>query len=159
MKKFLLLFALLTCCINSFSQSEESLRDYFERNASTLDPIEGIYDVESYGDYITPFVHQKYPKSNSTFYIMKDGNKYKVYVKAGDTFGESGIKIEPIAGNAYRFYFETSYTRIYLENRNHFEANIELDNESGKAFTGNDRLARSVRIILKNDAIKTFPNN
>lgn len=159
MKRIILLFALLTCCINIFSQSEESLRDYFARNASSLDPIEGIYDVESSGDYITPFVHQKYPKSNSVFYIVKDGNQYKVYVKSDGDFGESYIKIESIAGNAYRFYFHTSSTRIYLENRNHFEATIELDNESGKLFIGSNRLAKSVRIILKNDAIKTFPNN
>ena len=159
MRKLLLLFVSLTFCINSFSQSEESLRDYFARNAGSLDPIEGIYDVESSGDYITPFVHQKYPKSNSVFYVIKDGNKYKVYVNAGGDIGESNIKIEPIAGNAYRFYFHTSSTRIYLENRNHFEATIELDNESGKLFTDNDRLAKSVRIILKNDAIKIFPHN
>ncbi len=159
MRKLLLLFALLTCCINSFSQSEESLRDYFTRNAGSLDPIEGIYDVESSGDYITPFVHHKYPKSNSVFYIVKNGNQYKVYVNADGDFGESNIKIEPIAGNAYRFYFHTSSTRIYLENRNHFEATIELDNESGKVFTDNNRLAKSVRIILKNDAIKTYPRN
>ncbi len=159
MKKVLLLFALLAFCINSYSQSEESLRDYFERNVSSLDPIEGIYDVEASGDYITPFVHQKYPNSNFSLYIIKNASLYDVYVKVDGGLEESYLKIEHIAGNAYRFSFHTSHTRIYLENRNHFVATLELDNESAKLFTDSDRLAKSIRIIIKNDAIKTYPCN
>lgn len=159
MKKLLLFFALFTCCINCFSQSEEYLRDYFEKNAGSLDQIEGIYDVETTGDYITPFVHYKYPKDNFTFYIVKNGSEYDVYGKGEAPLVKCNMKIIPIAGNAYRFKYHTSYARMYLENRNHFVATIELDYETAKRFTENSRLAESVRIILKYDAIKTYPNN
>lgn len=158
MKKFLLLFVLVSCCISCYSQDEQRLKKYFEEQASLLDPIEGIYEVEFSGDYVTPFGHWKYPKSSKTAYIIKADYKYCVFVNHKGNIEESNMEIVPIADNAYRFYVNKSCSRIYLQNRNHFVATVELDNESAKKYTGNPNLASSVRITLRYDFIKTCPN-
>ncbi len=81
MKKIFSLLFLLTATISVLAQSEQSLRDYLRENANTLNPIEGVYDVEFYCDIITPFVHQKLGPSNFQMIIIKNGdNVFDVYI-------------------------------------------------------------------------------
>ena len=56
MKRFIILFVLLTTTLAVSSQSLSEMQKYFQNNKDYLDPIEGFYDVEADGDYVTPLV-------------------------------------------------------------------------------------------------------
>lgn len=162
MKRFICFMVLLVATICSYAQSEWSLRDYLKSNAETLDPIEGVYDVEWNCDYITPFVHQKYETDHFTIIIKKsyDGSKFDVY-SSNRNYGLSDFLSITKVGqtNVYYFYYKSSKCRIYLtDNNHHFVAKLQLDNSSAKFFTGNYRLAPSVNVLPVYDCIKTFPN-
>ena len=164
MKRFIILFMLLATTLAVSSQSVSEMQEYFRNNKNHLDPIEGFYDVETAGDYVTPFVHQKYAKEQFTWVIRRNsGNNFDVYMKDND--GEIGmfdeVKIKKIGEtNVYYFYFETSKCRTYLiDNYCHFIAKIQFDYNTAVKFTGNPKLAPSVKIYYSFDCIKTFPNN
>ena len=140
-------------------ESEQQIRDYYARNIMLLDPLEGEYDIDGSGEYITPFVHQYYPHNKYKIYIVYNNNKFKVYAKADGDFSESYFKIESVGEtNAYWMYFHSTATRIYLQDNLHFAANFKLDNASAKKFTGNNRLSPSVNILLTNDCVKVYPS-
>jgi formylglycine-generating enzyme required for sulfatase activity len=144
---------------NDFKSVQE-IRNYLSANITLLDPLEGEYDVDGYGDYITPFVHQQYPHNKFKVYIVSDNNnKFYAYnsLPNGD-FGESYWRIEPVGEtNAYWMYFYSTSTRIYLKDNIHFSATFDLDNASAKKVTKNSNLSTSVRVILYNDCVKTYP--
>ena len=85
-----------------------------------------------------------------------------VLIKYDD--GEIGlfdvVKIKKIGTtNVYYFYFESSKCRTYLTDNNyHFVAKLLLDHKTAIKFTGNERLAPSIKIYYNFDCIKTFPN-
>ena len=140
-------------------ESEQQIRDYYARNIMLLDPLEGEYDIDGSGEYITPFVHQYYPHNKYKIYIVYNNNIFKVYAKADGNFSESYFKIESVGEtNAYWMYFHSTATRIYLQDNLHFAANFKLDNASAKKFTGNSRLSPSVSILLTNDCVKVYPS-
>lgn len=118
MKRVFILCVLLTMALSMSSQNISEMREYFQNNKNYLDPIEGFYDVETEGDYVTPFVHQKYAKEQLTLVIKRNyGNNFDVYIE--DNEGEIGmleeIKIKKIGEtNVYYFSFETSKCRTYL---------------------------------------------
>lgn len=138
--------------------SEQEIRNYLAKNIAILDPLEGEYDMECTGEYITPFVHQYYPRSRNKLFIVYNNNKFSAYVSADGEFGETYLSVKPIGKtNAYWMFFDTTPTRIYLQDNNHFTATFELNNSSARNFTGNNRLATSVKINLTNDCIKIYP--
>lgn len=160
MKKIFSLLFLLTATISVLAQSEQSLRDYLRENANSLNPIEGVYDVEWNCDYITPFVHQKYETDNYTIIIIKSGNNaFDVYASSRNYQKSPFLKVTQIGQtNVYYFYYLSSKCRIYLtDNGSHFVAKLLLDNESAKSFTGNPRLVPSVQVYPVYDCIKTYP--
>ena len=117
MKRVFILCVLLTMALSMSSQNISEMREYFQNNKNYLDPIEGFYDVETEGDYVRPFVHQKYAKEQLTLVIKRNyGNNFDVYIE--DNEGEIGmfeeIKIKKIGEtNVYYFSFETSKCRTY----------------------------------------------
>lgn len=139
-------------------KSEQGIRDYLAKNVAVLDPLEGEYDTELSGEYITPLVHQYYPKSSSKLFIVNNNNKFSVYISTGEEFGQTYLSVRPIGEtNVYWMYFDSTPTRIYLENNNHFIATFRLDNSSARKFTGNSRLSPSVQVKLVQDCIKIYP--
>ncbi len=170
MKKYLIVLIFLAFSSVSMSygqkigyksefESEQQIRDYYARNIMLLDPLEGEYDIDGSGEYITPFVHQYYPHNKYKIYIVYNNNIFKVYAKADGNFSESHFKIESVGEtNAYWMYFHSTATRIYLQDNLHFTANFKLDNASAKKFTGNSRLSPSVSILLTNDCVKVYPS-
>lgn len=163
MKRFIILFIMAIISISVSSQTEDELRAYFNNNSSNLDPIEGFYDVETSGDYISPLVHLKYQKEQFSWIIKQSfANTFDVYIKYDD--GEIGlfdvVKIKKIGTtNVYYFYFESSKCRTYLTDNNyHFVAKLLLDHKTAIKFTRNERLAPSIKIYYNFDCIKTFPN-
>ncbi len=142
----------------SMFESEQQIRSYFANNIMLLDPLEGEYDIDGAGEYVTPFVHQYYPHSKYKLYIVCNNNQFKVYAKADGDFDESNFRIEPVGEtNAYWMYYHSTATRIYLQDNLHFSANFKLDHASAKEFTGNNRLSPSVSILLTNDCVKVYP--
>ncbi len=85
--------SILLCliCTSICGQTESQLRKYFEDNISTLDPIEGIYDVElktiprnSFRVYDADVITDNYQ-----VFVYRDGNKFVRYnPKSGNTTGE-----------------------------------------------------------------------
>lgn len=162
MKRLIVFLMLTVVTLSASSQSDETLRDYYRTNLAQLDPIEGIYDVECYGDYVTPFVHQEYGKEQATFYIKrKIGDTFEVYLKAddGNPMLWDELKITKVGQtNVYYFYFISSKCRIYLtDNSCHFIAKLAFDHNTAVQFTGNSKLAPSVKIYYTYDCIKTYP--
>lgn len=168
----LILFLFLCIDFVAYTQTIEDLRKDYASNILTLDPIEGEYDVEAFGEYITPFVHQNLKQKKFKMWIVRDNNDFIFYVVLGNGNFKSNVqpneeagihtlyRIEPIGDtNAYWFSFDTSTTRIYLQNRNHFEAKLQLDNNSAKKFTGNRNLSSSVNIFPSYDFIKVYPTS
>lgn len=138
--------------------SEQEIRNYLAKNIAILDPLEGEYDMECSGEYVTPIVHQYYPRSRNKLFIVCNDNKFSIYVSANGEFGETYLSVKSIGKtNAYWMYFDTTPTRIYLQDNIHFTATFELNNSSARKFTGNDRLAPSVQVNLVNDCIKVYP--
>ena len=139
-------------------KSAQQIRNYLSNNVATLDPLEGEYDIDSYGEYITPFVHQYYPHSDSKLFIVCNNNKFKVYSLLEGQFNETYLSIKPIGEtNAYWMYFHSTSTRIYLQNNISFKATFKLDNSTAKKFTKNNNLSTAVNIILYDDCIKVYP--
>ena len=129
--------------------SEQEVRKYFEDNISTLDPIEGEYDVESSGIHVSPYVNETFYNCNFKAYIVGNSSNFDVYIfgtgsygskylrqiTGQRSFGLSHIRIESIGEtNAYRMSFFSSSVRIYLQNGNHLNTKILLNKESEKKY-------------------------
>ena len=138
MKHYLIiLFNLFFCVSNIYSQefnysSSQQIRNYLASNLTKLDAVEGEYDVEFSGEYVTPFVHQYLDRENFKIWIVRENGNFKIYTNDGGGFRKSRyLKIQPIGEtNVYTFYYDTTPTRIYLENLNHFRASLHLNNSS-----------------------------
>lgn len=139
-------------------ESEQQIRSYFANNIMLLDPLEGEYDFDASGEYITPFVHQYYPHRKRKLFIVNNNHIFKVYMSNDKDFGESYYNIEPIGDtNTYWMSLFSTQTRIYLQDNFHFSATFNLDNASAKIYTGNQNLSPSVKIVLYNDCVKVYP--
>ena len=139
-------------------ESEQEIRNYLANNVALLDPLEGEYDTDSYGEYITPLVHQYYPHSKWKMFIVSNNGKFKVYGSVDNHFSKSKLDVEPIGDtNAYWMKFYSTSTRIYLQNNINFSATFKLDNASAKKYIKNPRLSPSVNVILYEDCVKTYP--
>ena len=141
-------------------KTAQQIRNYLLANVSKLDPLEGEYDVDSYGEYITPIVHQYYPHGSSKLFIVCNNNIFKSYLMFGETFGETHFTIKSIGEtNAYWMSFHSTSTRIYLKDNISFSAIFKLDNSSAKKYTKNSNLSPLVNVILYNDCIKVYPTS
>ncbi len=138
--------------------SAQQIRNYFSANVALLDPLEGEYDVEETGEYITPLVHQYYPKLNYKLFVVGDKKVFKSYILYKGELAESNYGFEAIGQtNAYRMSFYSSSARIFLQDNIRFNATIKLDHSSAKKFTGNGNLHSSIQIPLYYDCIKVYP--
>lgn len=168
MRKLLLSFVMILLSTNwciaqkmGFSSnftSSQQIRNYFASNISLLDPIEGEYDVEFSGEYITPLVHQYLDRDNFKIWIVCNNNVFTIYMDGGGFRKSRLLKIQPVGEtNVYTFYYDTTPTRIYLQNLNHFKASLHLNNSSANTFRGAASTAPSVNILPIYDCIKVYP--
>lgn len=141
--------------------SEQQIRNYYASNLSLLDPIEGEYDVQCHDEWITPFIHKQYPGPTFKWYIVCNNNDFTIYALEGNRFGKiSYPRIYPIGEtNAYRFYYESSQTRVYLQNPNYYTVSILLDHSSAMEYRNNPNLSPFVHITINYDCIKTYPTS
>ena len=145
---------------NSFSDgynSAQQIRNYLASRITTLDPIEGEYDVDFSGEYITPFVHQYLDRDNFKMWIVRNNSSFTIYTNNEGFKKSRYLKIQSIGEtNAYTFYYDSTPTRIYLQNLNHFKASLHLNNSSASTFRGT-ATAASVNILPVYDCIKVYP--
>lgn len=168
MKKRYILFYMILMCIGTNAQrigysskftSVQQIRNYLSSNIKYLDPLEGEYDTQSYGDYITPFVHQKLSTNQSKFYFVKDNDSFKTYMYDNvNGFNEAWVTAKKIGNtNAYWIYYDTTPCRVFLQDKTLFSATFNLNHSSAVHFTHNQNLANSVKIVFNLECIKIYP--
>lgn len=163
---YILLFILnsLSCLQRAYGQTSFSspyaIQQYLRTHISTLSPIEGEWDVDCQFTYDTPFVHREYPPTPIKIWIIKQAGNYVVYAGEGNSVHKSqNLSVSALGEtNAYTFQFVTTPCRIYLQNGNHFLANMTLNNESANVLRGKST-APSVKISIRNDCIKVYPTS
>lgn len=157
-KRIFTLFILSLMCIDVYGQTESQLRKYFEDNISTLDPIEGIYDVEfktiprnSFRVYEADVIIKNYQ-----VFVYRKGNKFIRYNP------ESGIVGEYVRSgetNAYTLTIQYAKGKIGIrtilqdETIMQYEFNHPTtDKEYARIF-----LKRGDYVVYKGTDIKTYP--
>jgi len=164
--KLLILTLLLAVACFAFGQkqgytddftSAQEIRNYLSSNITTLDPVEGEYDVQN--DYKTDSPFAKDGTFNMIFFIVKNPQTKKFFIyqlDKGDLYELVDIKIESIGTtNAYRLYWGSSSGRAILENNIRLTARIELNSKDARAFVDNPRF--KYRLVLDYDMEKKYP--
>ena len=166
MKKSLILLMLFAVAMSCMSQTKQDLMNYLANNVNSLNPIEGVYDVEWHCRYITPFVDRVYGAYDATVIIVRNTEgSYNVYHSSGygiDSYEfriASNVYISQLGeSNVYNFFYYTSKCRIKLtDNNTHFVAKLQLDNGSACKLIPWMNIAPSVNIYPVYDCIKTYP--
>lgn len=133
MKKLFFSLGLYVLSILAYGQPQ-TYESYFSENILSLDPIEGIWDVNG---TITLISSGRSFDAKNTYYIKKNGNGFSVY-SSNNSYNGSIVNIGET--NVYNFNYcidglgETT-CRIYLEGNNHFiqtcsmgrKAHLEMD--------------------------------
>lgn len=105
-----LIFLFLLFTLPAFSQnlySEEGFKDYFKKNADSLDPIEGIWTVsttQEFHRYDTLYDIIKFPKAAKVAILKKDG-KYESYNLTGTSYDVQFDHTDVKGVYLYRNYF------------------------------------------------------
>ncbi len=145
------------------AEAQKEMNNFFRDRIASLDPIEGEYDCESYGTYVTPFVRQNLPVERAKMHIKRkagSSNTFLVFLWPSNDPRGMYLSIERIGEtNAYSMSYFTSSCRIYLQNNNHFSATIRLDHKSAIEYTENRMLGRGIDVALTYDCIKTYPTS
>ncbi len=137
--------------------STQQIRNYYASNISLLDPIEGEYDVEFSGDYITPVGHWYLDKDVFKIWIVCNNGAFAIYTDNGGFRKSRVLALQSIGEtNAYTFYYDSTPTRIYLQDLFHFKASLHLNNSSACTFR-NASTDKSVNILPIYDCIKVYP--
>ena len=167
MKKSLLFSLFVLCSIFICAETvidpetKASLKKYYQDNILTLDPIEGIYDVQFRAATSSPYAPTS--QENWQCAIYKEGGEYKLYpFSYGKYYGTetwSNYKIIKIADtNAYTFYYYTSSSRIYITGYNsQFTVRLDLDMRSAREFSKNPQFAYKIAIAM--NLVKTYPTS
>ena len=167
MKKSLLFSLFVLCSIFICAETvidpetKASLKKYYQDNILTLDPIEGIYDVQFRAATNSPYAPTS--QENWQCAIYKEGEEYKLYpFSYGKYYGTetwSNYKIIKIADtNAYTFYYYTSSSRIYITGYNsQFTVRLDLDMRSAREFSKNPQFAYKIAIAM--NLVKTYPTS
>lgn len=167
MKKYILLLILSSLAFVGQAQkqnymynftSESQLRRYLADNVATLDPAEGVYDVQFIQKNGSPFAQNS--SDNWTYFIVKDPNSstFEIYSDAsGSGISKSdNVRIESIGEtNAYRLYWHNSSNRAYLENNLRLSTTIQLSQTDARNFAENPKFAHW--ITLTYDMVKRYP--
>ena len=137
------------------------MKKYYSDNILTLDPIEGIYDVQFQAATNSPYAPTS--QENWQCAIYKERGEYKLYpFSYGKYYGTetwNNYKIIKIADtNAYTFYYYTSSSRIYTTGYNsQFTVRLDLDTRSAREFSKNPQFAYKIAIAM--NLVKTYPTS
>ncbi len=163
MKNTLLLFLLIAFRAGAQNlYSEEGFRDYFKKNADSLDQIEGIWIVattQEFHRYDTLYDVIKYPKAAKVAIIKKEG-KYESYNLTG-TYYDVQFERTDVAGvYLYRNYFsetkQYSKTQAVISKSDQMEYTYDFPEDYLKVkLAGSYEVGTRVVNILK--WTKVFP--
>lgn len=142
MKRLVLFFTLFSSVITSFGQSgvhisESNKKEYFKKNILTLDPIEGIYDVEARTQGSNSF--QSFPETTQneelTIYKTADGvfGMIKNNVYSIEKIGETNAYYFLIKWNDIKY---VDKKRIYLNQNGQFQVSFNIPVEQMKKDMG-----------------------
>lgn len=129
---------------------------YFEQNILTLDPIEGVYDMQSWTQGYNAF--RVFPKKYENFrtYIKKTGhNTYSIWEAGHQCFARIGET------NAYNLTIKwtaanPTIMRIYLENGVRLNYEYEIPDAQMRSDMGRDYIPGG-GVIFGNSLIKSYP--
>jgi len=157
-KRSFTLLILSLICISVFGQTESQLRKYYEDNIYTLDPIEGIYDVEfktiprnSFRVYEANVITKNYQ-----VFVYRKGNKF---IRYNPESGSVGEYVRSGETNAYTLTVQYANGKIGIrtvlqdETIMQYEFNHPTtDKEYARIF-----LKRGDYVVYKVTEIKTYP--
>ena len=167
MKKYFIACLVILCSVFAGAETvidpetKASLKKYYSDNILTLDPIEGIYDVQFQAATNSPYAPTS--QENWQCAIYKERGEYKLYpFSYGKYYGTetwNNYKIIKIADtNAYTFYYYTSSSRIYTTGYNsQFTVRLDLDTRSAREFSKNPQFAYKIAIAM--NLVKTYPTS
>ena len=165
MKRIILLFSLLyICSLNGYSYNKiNDIKNYLKNNILTLDPLEGLYDVEFSKQGQNAF--QAFPPDKERFKLyIKKNSKGELEIIRQDTGDIFNWEIERIGdSNVYNFTVQWEYVsptteRVYLNNNIEFTFNYEIPIEEMKKAMGRDYQS-GFRVYLAWNFIKTYPTS
>ena len=157
-KSKLLFIALYIICafpINIMAQVPQYVRDYFKENILSLDPIEGIYDAQTYLQGYNAYQVFSKNYQNMVLYIRKTGDNTYDLTDGRATFYRIGET------NAYTLKIRWAAAspttlRVYLENNVRLNYTYEMpeaqmQNDMGREYQ------RGMGLIAGYSLIKTYP--
>ena len=151
-------FIILSLMAFSFSMYSQS-REYFENNILDLDPIEGIYDVQIYGN--TANAYFTFPEK------LLDSYQYTIYRSGQNHFvikGNDAMYFERIGEsdfyNCYRYWSAVGWTktRFTLIDSNRFELRTDVPDAQLKADQGRNYQV-GTRVSYRLNGIKEYPTS
>ncbi|MCM1333005.1 MAG: serine protease [Bacteroides sp.] len=161
MNKIIIILISIVSTLTSLAQispkSEAELRAYFKNNISSLNPIEGVYDLNLEALSENAFVRFPSETTNRTILIYKDlSGLFKIY-------GDKNITIKQIGeSDIYNFndYFKkgniTESTRFVLKDGQYFEVKYQVpDRELRQALGRNYQAGFKVGYVWS--CIKEYP--
>ena len=169
MNKYLIFIILVFVSINlaygqrqGYSEkfmSAQQIRNYYASNISSLDPLEGEYDVEFSYKTNSPFASDG--RFLYIWYFVKrpQQSEFDVYSSRNGKFEPArSIGAQKIgATNAYRMYWGESSSRGVLDNNIRLTTSIELTSGDAKKLSGNSSFA--YRLFVEYDIIKRYPTS
>jgi S1-C subfamily serine protease len=169
MRKILIAIFTISTALQSFSQclsSEESFKDYFNKNISTIEPIEGIWSANSttkiYNQY-NQLVDSKYSPQAAQWGIISDGNKFRACNLSGND-DNSTIVFSKTATNGVYLYqrtFSGSYdpakANAIISSAGLLEYSYEVPQGELKYRMGNNYV-NGISMTVEIKMIKLFPS-
>jgi S1-C subfamily serine protease len=169
MRKFLFTIFLKFLALQSFSQclsSEESFKDYFKKNISTIEPIEGIWSANStvkIYNQNNQLVDSRYFPQIAQWGIISDGNKFRACNLSGNV-PKSTVIFSKTATNGVYLYqqtYSTSYepakANVVFSTAGLLEYSYEVPKSQLKYELG-DNYVNGISMFVEIKMIKLFPS-
>lgn len=166
MKKITSVFLLILCSLFGQAQnlySEDGFKDYFRKNADSLDQIEGIWTVatsQEYHHYDTLYDVIKFPKAAKVAIIKKDG-KYESYNLSGTSYDVQFDETDVKGVYLYRNYFpetkQYSKTQAVISKKGEMEYTYEFPDDYLRIKLG-DSYEVGTRVVNILKWTKVFPS-
>lgn len=170
MKKTLFIIISIVTAMHSFGQclsSEQSFKDYFTKNISTNEPIEGIWSlnltVKIYNQY-NQLISNEYSPQISKVVIIRDGDKFKTCALNDNHGGSTAIFVKTATTGVY--LFQTTFAGSYavakstaiIDSEGFLQYSLKLPTEHMQYEMGEDQYPDTFSTTAEIKLIKLFPS-
>lgn len=164
MRKYLPILALCLCCQMVFGQdylnwysckTEQDFNKYFTENVLSLDPLEGVYTLNSGYIQYSPIFGENRILGNTDVVIVKNHEGYfEMYILEDHRFSDTIF--QHVVENSYYYIDEPHNVKMkFLFDGSHFKCNYEMSaTQKRKVFRG---IGDAVRVASVFEGTKTFP--